>query len=203
MTSTTSAENTASETQDESPSGGSTRGRPRGDARTEAILEATHTVLHRDGWEAFKMDSVAKQAGCGLATIYRRWDTKEELAAASMRYRFLPIADETGDPEVDLRALIEMLAQEVINMGGHCLGLMAATQSHPEMQAAMSEGMMNQARPTFGGYLRALLGDDSPHVELLTDAIAGSLMVRVALLGDHRTAAEFADEAMALITALR
>ena len=179
------------------------RGRPRDDARTEAILEATHTVLHRDGWADYKMDSVAKEAGCGLATIYRRWDTKEELAAAAMRHRFLPEVAETGDAATDLRALITALADEVIGMGGHCLGLMAATQSDPELQAAMSDGLMNQARPRFGALLRELLGDDSPHVELITDAIAGSLLVRVALLGDTRTAPEFADEAMELITALR
>jgi len=179
-----------------------TRGRPRDDARTEAILEAAHAVLHREGWDDFKMDAVAKEAGCGLATMYRRWNTKEELAAAAMRYRFLPAFDETGDAATDLYSLTVALARDIQEMGGNCLGLLAATQREPLMGAAFEEGLLSVARPKIGGYLRQMLGDDSPHIEFIIDAIAGVLVMRIGLLGDDRPAEEFAEELQTLVDQL-
>ena len=73
------------------------RGRPRDQERTAAILDATHDMMKSKGWNDLTMGDIAKAAGCGLATIYRRWNTKEDLVAAAMRDRPLPLIDETGD----------------------------------------------------------------------------------------------------------
>ena len=56
-----------------------TRGRPRSSDRTEAILDAAHDVLKEHGFDNVRMQDIADQAGAGLATIYRRWETKEDL----------------------------------------------------------------------------------------------------------------------------
>ena len=73
-----------------------TRGRPRDEERTAAILDATHDCIKEKGWADLTMGDIAKEAGCGLATIYRRWPTKEELVADSMRNQPLPRIEETG-----------------------------------------------------------------------------------------------------------
>lgn len=56
-------------------------GRPRDPGRDTAIREAVFSVLASDGYVGMTMDSVAAYAGAGKATIYRRWNTREDLIA--------------------------------------------------------------------------------------------------------------------------
>jgi AcrR family transcriptional regulator len=54
-------------------------GRPR-DARADAaIVEAAVAVLADKGPGGFTVDEVAARAGCGKATIYRRWPSRSAL----------------------------------------------------------------------------------------------------------------------------
>ncbi len=55
------------------------RGRPRDPAVREAILDAARTVLARKGFTGTSMDEIARQAGVGKDTLYRRWKSKEDL----------------------------------------------------------------------------------------------------------------------------
>lgn len=178
------------------------RGRPRDEARTAAILDATHEVLYENGWQDLKVGDIAKAAGCGLATIYRRWDTKEKLVAAAMRDRPLPDVEEVGDPTVDLRNLIVAMATKMAAMGEGALGFMAAAQEDPELRAAFEEAVMGEARPRLLRLLGGVLGSDSPHVELVGDGIFGTVLLRAGMFGSLADPEVFADEAMALVGAL-
>ncbi|QFG25854.1 TetR/AcrR family transcriptional regulator [Actinomadura sp. WMMB 499] len=73
-------------------------GRPlRADARRNRarVLEAARTVLARDGSSA-SLREIAREAGVGLATIYRQFPTKEDLFAAVVRDRIGALADEAA-----------------------------------------------------------------------------------------------------------
>ncbi len=48
------------------------------EANLQRVLEATWRVLARQGLE-FSMEDVAREAGCGVGTIYRRFESKEAL----------------------------------------------------------------------------------------------------------------------------
>lgn len=54
-------------------------GRPRNPELDDLIRSAALGLLAEGGREACGMDDVARRAGVGKATIYRRWSTKEEL----------------------------------------------------------------------------------------------------------------------------
>lgn len=178
------------------------RGRPRDEERTAAILEATHVMIHTNGWHDLTMNDIAKAAGCGLATIYRRWATKEELVAAAMRARPLPIFEESGDPRVDLRSLLVAAGTEIAQMGESLIGFISATQSDPQLRSAFSESLIANIRPTIGGLLAGIVGADSPHCELLIDAITGSLIMRAGIMATLDSPDSWADEVLALVDEL-
>jgi AcrR family transcriptional regulator len=58
-----------------------TRGRPRDPALDTAILIAALDLFVAQGIAGMSIEQVAKRAGVGKPTIYRRWSTKERLVA--------------------------------------------------------------------------------------------------------------------------
>lgn len=53
--------------------------RKRGAALEDAILEAAYAELSEVGYTAFTVEGVAARARTGKASIYRRWQTKQDL----------------------------------------------------------------------------------------------------------------------------
>lgn len=70
---------------------------------TRRILESTEQLLHARGFSGLRVEQVAQAVGCGKTAIYRRWATKEELAAAVVIHQAVP-----GE-EPDTGTLIEDL----------------------------------------------------------------------------------------------
>jgi AcrR family transcriptional regulator len=111
------------------------RGRPRrADARRK-IVDATLALLAERGFQAATMDAIAARAGVGKNTIYRRWDSKEELIADALR----DLAPEPHPREQeDLRALLldylHGLEREFADprIGKLLPGLLGELQSNPE-----------------------------------------------------------------------
>jgi AcrR family transcriptional regulator len=58
-----------------------TRGRPRDPSLDTAILTAALDLFIEQGIGGMSIEQVAKRAGVGKPTIYRRWTTKERLVA--------------------------------------------------------------------------------------------------------------------------
>ena len=58
-----------------------TRGRPRDPALDTAILTAALELFVAHGIAGMSIEQVAKRAGVGKPTIYRRWSTKERIVA--------------------------------------------------------------------------------------------------------------------------
>lgn len=56
-----------------------TRGRPRSEAARQAILESTMALLDTTTIRDLTIEAIAKKAGVGKTTIYRRWPTKAAI----------------------------------------------------------------------------------------------------------------------------
>ncbi|MFI7273234.1 TetR/AcrR family transcriptional regulator [Streptomyces sp. NPDC049879] len=72
----------------------------------EAVLRAAGDALAEQGFERFDLGEVARRAGVGKTTLYRRWGTTTGLVAdllADMAEQSLP-RTESGDLLTDLRA---------------------------------------------------------------------------------------------------
>ncbi|MFI7391160.1 TetR/AcrR family transcriptional regulator [Streptomyces tendae] len=72
----------------------------------EAVLRVAGDTLATDGFDTLDLGEIARRAGVGKTTVYRRWGSPGGLAAdllADMADQSLPRAD-TGTLEEDLRA---------------------------------------------------------------------------------------------------
>lgn len=79
------------------------------------ILSAAEELFLKKG-AAVPLEEVAKTAGVGVGTLYRRFPTREALFAATSNERFLSLAensrkrDSTLTPEAAVRTFLEELA---------------------------------------------------------------------------------------------
>jgi AcrR family transcriptional regulator len=60
-------------------------GRPRSPAVDEAILRAAFDLFIEHGVEGANFEQIARRSGVSRATIYRRWNRKEDLLACALR----------------------------------------------------------------------------------------------------------------------
>lgn len=120
------------------------RGRPRDAAADRAILQAALDLFIERGVEGSSIEQIAKRAGVGKPTIYRRWSTKEELIAAAMEAL---IAEEVGwasPQEIDIESPYELVEAAIESAAAttttpHYRALVArvygSAVSHPQLMA--------------------------------------------------------------------
>ncbi|MBL4686598.1 MAG: TetR/AcrR family transcriptional regulator [Nannocystaceae bacterium] len=75
---------------------------------TASLRRALFEEWARTGYDALSLERVANRAGVGKAALYRRWSSKSEFAADSLRTIALsvtPVPD-TGSLEDDIRTLL-------------------------------------------------------------------------------------------------
>ncbi|MGH1506349.1 MAG: TetR/AcrR family transcriptional regulator [Acidimicrobiales bacterium] len=85
------------------------RGRPRNPETDAAINAATRRILNEVGYSDLTIEGVARAAGVGRPTVYRRRATKASLVAAALREpldHVNPVIPDTGDVRRDLRELL-------------------------------------------------------------------------------------------------
>jgi len=87
-------------------------GRKRDPSRDQEILDAALDVLAETGYDGMTIDMVAARAKAGKATVYRRWDSKENLvldAVACMKSNEIDLdaLPDTGTLRGDLVAMIK------------------------------------------------------------------------------------------------
>lgn len=85
-----------------------TRGRPRSEEVDGVILEAVLDALAHGGVAGVRIERIAAVAGVSKASIYRRFESKEELIIAAVQYmrRQVPQVPVTGTARARLLALL-------------------------------------------------------------------------------------------------
>jgi len=85
------------------------RGRPRSEEAHRAILAAVVELLPEHGLHGITIEAVAARAGVGKTTIYRRWDTKNDLIVEALQ-QLRPAAapPDTGSLAGDLEAVVTL-----------------------------------------------------------------------------------------------
>jgi AcrR family transcriptional regulator len=179
-------------------------GRPRAEDRTPAILEAAKELMGEVGYDRLRIQDVADRAGAGLATLYRRWPTKQALIADAVRYHaeaFLPPT--LDDPKADLLALYRALTEKMCGAGGEVLpGFLAALRMEPELASVLRDEVLKPMRDRARTDLGRMVGADHPQLELLVDLGPGLLLFRTVMLGEIAASDEFLASIVELITAL-
>ncbi|WP_246095289.1 TetR/AcrR family transcriptional regulator [Streptomyces roseicoloratus] len=168
------------------PAGGGRRGRPRSEAADQAILDAVVGLLESGlPLTELSIEKIARTAGVGKATIYRRWAGKEELLIELLR------SAEPPDPVLpgttvrdDLVSLLESMRQRGLVKRTSALlhNVFSQMQSYPKLWEAYHHTVI-EPRRRLGldairrgmerGELRADLD-----VELVNDLFVGPLLLR-------------------------
>jgi AcrR family transcriptional regulator len=85
-------------------------GRPRSAEADRAILDAAIDLFVEDGYEGMSIEGVAARAGVGKTTIYRRWNSKEDLIVAAIDELIFEVEPlDTGSLRRDLVELVTQL----------------------------------------------------------------------------------------------
>jgi AcrR family transcriptional regulator len=90
-------------------------GRPRDPQKDQDVLTATRELLAEVGYQRTTIAAVARRAGVGAPTIYRRWPRREALIedAAFSHVRPAPLPTATGDLRTDLQAWVQAFLAEL------------------------------------------------------------------------------------------
>jgi AcrR family transcriptional regulator len=85
-------------------------GRPRSAEAHRAILAAAIDLFVELGYEAMSIEGVASRAGVGKTTIYRRWDSKEDLVVDAIDELIFDVEPpDTGAVRGDLVEMLVMV----------------------------------------------------------------------------------------------
>lgn len=162
------------------------RGRPRSEAAERAILEGVMKLLEEGVPLAeLSIERIARTAGVGKATIYRRWSGKEELFIEVVR------AAEPPEPELpgtsmrdDLLALLENLRQRGLASRSSVLlhNVHVQMKTNPRIWSAYHENVIEPRRRLVldvlrRGQLNGELRADID-VDLANDLFVGPILVR-------------------------
>jgi AcrR family transcriptional regulator len=174
------------------------RGRPRSSEADQAIQQATIELLLEEGYEGLTMAGVAQRAGVSTATLYRRYQSKEDLVVgvlATLKGDASP--SEMGRLADDIRALAGEGCASFEREGGRLMkSLIGEVQRNPDLAAALRKQILEQQRARARCMIDAAVERGEipppPHVDVVLDMIAGSLVFRALVTGEPLDK-EFAD----------
>ncbi len=165
-------------------------GRPRSAEADEAILEAACQLLAEVGFSRMSMERVARQAGVGKDTLYRRWPSKVALVRDGVlrtAVQAVPVPD-TDDPRRDLAKYLTEVADfaKTTTFGAIVAGMVGEASRNGEVVSAFREFVGSRRRSAEILLRRAweAEGSDSPDdVELELDLLLGPLYYRLLVSG--------------------
>ncbi len=166
-------------------------GRPRSPEVDHAIRRAAIDLLAEESFDALTIEGVAARAGCGKATIYRRWPSKSALvvdAVAACRDAGYSPPD-TGSAREDLLAYVRgfMHHLRTSDAGRVMPGLVAELSRNPDLATAFREGFVQPRRARVVDAVRRGVerGEVRPDVdpELVADSVVAILQHRLLVTG--------------------
>ncbi|MFC3653062.1 TetR/AcrR family transcriptional regulator [Dyella humi] len=106
----------------------------------DRIRDTAFDLFYREGIRAVGVEEIVSQAGVTKPSLYRAFESKDELIAAYLRdydQRFCqrfeaPAADHPGDPKGQLLAYLDKLAARASRDGYRGCGLTNAVIEYPE-----------------------------------------------------------------------
>jgi AcrR family transcriptional regulator len=181
-------------------------GRPRDERAGSAILDAARELMAEDGVRDLRMSDVAERAGVGKATIYRRYDSKDELVADVVAAFVSEIEiPDTGSTRADLLALMHRAVETYDGSpeGAMMPSLVDAMSRDPGLARAVREGFLAGRRAALKEVVQRGIerGDlrKGLDTELVLDVFGGPLFYRLLITGgpiDERLAEGVVDLVM-------
>jgi AcrR family transcriptional regulator len=158
-------------------------GRPRDPEVDRRVLAATRELLGTSGYAQVSIDAVARLAGVGRPTIYRRWPSKAELVHDAV---FREVASAGYPPSSnlrrDLRTWVTTTADLFCDPVGQAAitGLLGELRERPDLREALRSGLERTSRAQLDEMVRgaAQRGEIRADIDAgaLFDALAGAVL---------------------------
>jgi AcrR family transcriptional regulator len=165
-------------------------------------------LLAEDGYGGLSMEAVRLRSGVGKATIYRRWKSKQELAADAVRHLNQDLsAPDTGSLMGDFAGLAQTAGQAAGRMNFQVVAarLLAEAANDPELHRIFYENLVERRRQIIGHVIaRAQVRGEvrsDVDAEVAVDMIVGPMIYR-ALIAQEDPAELAARAVLYLGTAL-
>ncbi|MFI1965394.1 TetR/AcrR family transcriptional regulator [Streptomyces pathocidini] len=167
------------------------RGRPRNAAVDVAVVETVLRLLEEGaGVGELSMERIAREAGVGKATVYRRWPGKEALLLDVLRSLEAdlqtpePVGESVRD---DLVLMLEFLRRRGLAKRSSAVlrAVITEIRSHPRLWRAYQDTVVQARREAVYEVLRRgmatgeIRADLDP--ELLADLFVGPMLARAVL----------------------
>ncbi|MEM9407478.1 MAG: TetR/AcrR family transcriptional regulator [Acidobacteriota bacterium] len=160
--------------------------RPRSAAADEAILESAKELFTESGLAAVTMEAIARRAGVGKQTVYRRYANRDAvLAAGWLREAETLVEVPRGRSlESDLRRFLERLFEALQSTGDALRRLLGQAQFDDSLREAVRDAFIEQRRSVLMELIERHLGPDRRReVETVVDMLYGAMWYR--LLAGH------------------
>ena len=170
-----------------------TPGRPRDPEVDRRIAQAALDLFGEAGWAGFAMETVARRAGVGKASLYLRWNSKDALLTDAVTVRMSRVTDfDTGTLRGDLTELaVQMLdlyagpasrAAMRLSLEGDAIpGVARHYQDIRRSQVLAARAIVRR------GIARGEVALDTP-VTLLLDTLTGGAMMHALSTPPHHKA---------------
>ena len=164
-------------------------GRPRNCDTEERVAAAVLDALIEEGYEGMSVDRVARRAGVGRATIYRRWPAKADMivdAIARRAFDHISVPD-SGDLRTDLELMLSQV-QECLTDEHRIIQAVNVEQlRHPDLGEAFRTRFLAKRRADMRSILERAVerGELSEHedLELLGSTGPALIWQRLTLFG--------------------
>jgi len=154
--------------------------RPRSPDTDQRIFAAAAKLVAEHGYADTALEAVAREAGVGKTTLYRRWPSKPALMAACYAH-LVPAGDfgaDTGSFAGDLTHLLGHLFRRyrATPAARILAGLIARAQDNPETLTALHGGIIEGRRDIITEAARRALGRGE-RLQVATPEQANDLVV--------------------------
>ena len=158
-------------------------GRPPSEDARAALLDAAWWRLIEDGYAALTVDAIAKAAGAGKQTLYRRWPGKAALAIEALAEKAGQRMDrpkETAIRKGDLSAYLQAEFASLKPYAASLAILFADAQGNPETAEAFRMAMVKPRQTALREVLAGASSDPALR-DALIEAIDGAIWRRIFL----------------------
>jgi AcrR family transcriptional regulator len=161
---------------------------PRIARSTAAIIEAATELLLDGGVHAITVDAIAERSGVSKATIYRHWDSRQDLILdALLRLKPAHPVPDHGDVRSDLVHLLSGLREHLASPAAAAFTSMAGAAEHdPELARVRQEYTAARRSPMVAVVERAIARGELPtdlDVDRFIASIVGPLFYRRVVQG--------------------